>query len=607
MRELSVEFAREFPKVAARLTLDGFECADPYIERLIESFAFLSARVQLKLDADFPRFTQSLLETVYPHYLAPTPSMAVVQFQPDMRQGVLDAGFPVPRGAGLRSLTSRDILTPCRYATAHDITLHPVEIAAAEYHTRDLALLNLPADMNARAVLRLELRCPPGKKFEKIRLDRLVVYLRGVHENAMRIYEQVLAHGQGVVIRPARGEIAAVLPPASVERVGFQTHEALLPYGPRSFHGYRLLQEFFTFPQRYMFLAFTGLAEAIQRSGGDKIEILVPTDTLDLELENSVDASNFMLHCTPAINLFSHRADRIHLSEKRFEFHVVPDRTRPMDYEVYRLTRVTGYGTRPSDTRPFKSFYAVSDLEADEGGDGAFYVTHRVPRPAAQTQLRTGSRLTYLGSEVYLSLVDAKAAPFSENLRQLAVETLCTNRDLPLRMPVGRGKTDFTLDSAAPVKSLRCVSGPTAPRPSMAEGEFSWRLISHLSQNYLALLDDDPARSAKALRSILHLYVDASNPGLRKLVDAVTGVASRPVTRRILGRGEIAFARGTEIRLTLDEAGFAGTGPFLFGAVLERFLAKYASINSFTETVVDTIDRGEIMKWKPRVGLRDML
>jgi type VI secretion system protein ImpG len=224
-----------------------------------------------------------------------------------------------------------------------------------------------------------------------------------------------------------------------------------------------------------------------------------------------------------------------------------------------------------------------------------------------EKQRRSGSRSSYVGSETFVSLVDGNEAPYQSDLRQLAVNLLCTNRDLPLQMPLGTGRTDFTMASGAPVKTVRCIAGPTKPRPSFAEGDTSWRLISHLSLNYLSLADTDERQGAASLREMLSLYGDLAEAAIQKQIDGVKSISSEAITRRLPGRGPVGYGRGLEIAVTFDEAAFEGTGVFVLGAVLESFFAKYVSINSFAETVIRTLDRGEIMRWPARVGGRLLL
>jgi type VI secretion system protein ImpG len=606
LREMGGEFATEFPKIAGRLGLDEFACVDPYVERLLEGFAFLAARVQLKLDAEFPRFTQSLLETVYPHYLAPTPSMLVAQFEPDLTDSALADGFPIPRNTVLRSVIGKGDRTACEYRTAHDLTLWPIRVEEAQYHTQDLATLEIPRTRGAKAGIRIRIRCTADLIFSQLKLQGLTFHLRGSDETPMRVYEQFFANAVAVAIQPSKRPVewSEVLGKSSIRRVGFEDSQALLPHGARSFQGYRLLKEYFAFPQRYMFVELTGLGSVVQRCEDNELDIIVLLKEPHLELEGRVDAMTFSLFCSPAINLFPKRADRIHLSDRFSEFHVVPDRTRPLDFEVYEVLRVVGHGAMAGEEQEFLPFYSASDFDAQGGGTGAYYAVNRVPRTASSREKRFGRRSSYGGGEAYVSLVDSKEAPYRSDLRQLEVVTRCTNRDLPLQMPVGAGATDFTMDIEAPVECTRCVSSPTAPRPSPAEGEISWRAISHLSLNYLSLANANEEEGASALRDVLRLYGDSSDPQIRKQIDGVRSITSRAIIRRIVGPGPIAFARGLEVTLTLDEAAFEGTGVFVLGAVLDQFFEKYVSINSFTETVVKTLQRGEVMRWPARIGQR---
>ncbi|PWV64781.1 type VI secretion system baseplate subunit TssF [Plasticicumulans acidivorans] len=610
LRETAGEFAEEFPKIASRLSLSGFECADPYVERLLEGCAFLSARVQMKLDAEFPAFTQHLLEMVYPHYLAPTPSMLVAQLQPDLNEGGLAKGFTVARGASLKSVLGKNEATACDYRSGQPVTLWPLELTDAEYFGNVTAVLGPAASSapRARAGLRLRLRVTAGLKFEELTLERLPLYLRGADQLPFRLYEQLLGNAVQVLARPAERPAPWFqwLGRESLRPLGFDDDEALLPLAPRSFQGYRLLGEYFAFPQRFLFVELGGLGPVVRRCSGSELEILVLFDRLDPLLEGVLKAANFALFCTPAINLFPKRADRIHLNDRSAEYHVVPDRTRPLDLEVHSLERVTGHGTGEQAEQPFLPFYCAHD-RIRRSADGAYFTLRRSKRMlSAKARLR-GPRTGYIGQEVFIALVDAQAAPYRHDLRQLSLELLCTNRDLPLTMPLGTGRTDFTLDSGAPVGSIRCVVGPTRPRPSVAENDVAWRLISHLSLNYLTLADSDPQQGAVALRELLRLYADTSDPAAQKQVDGLLSIQAEPVTRRIPLPGPIAFGRGVALTLNFDEGAYSGAGVFLFGAVLERFLARYVSINSFTETVTRTLERGEIMRWPVRMGARALL
>jgi len=615
IREMGGEFAREFPKIAGRLGLDAFECADPYVERLLEGFAFLAARVQLKVDAEFPRFTQHLLEMVYPHYLSPVPSMVIVQLLPNLNEGSLEVGFPIPRGAQLRSGIVEGEQTACEYRTAHEVTLWPLEIIEAEYLESPGAVagLGVPKRAGIKAALRLRLRSAAGLKIGKLPMDSLPLFLRG-GETAVQLYEQLLANLLDVVVQPVSRPFAWSAPPlpaSTVRRLGFEDDQALLPYTKRSFAGYRLLQEYFAFPERFLFVELTELGSAIRRCKEDAVDFIFLFDRSDPELVDSVDVTHFNLFCTPAVNLFPKHCDRVHLSNRTSECNIVPDRTRGMDFEVHSVTRALGYGDRAEPEVEFLPFYSVTDRHSHEKAE-AFYTLYREQRRLSTRQLR-GSRSSYTGSEIFISLVDANEAPYSANLKQLGIEALCTNRHLPLRMPIGTLSSDFTLQSGAPYSSIRCLAGPTPPRASNALKEISWKLISHLALNYLSLTDNDKEQGAAALRQILSLYGDQSDPTIRKQTSGVLSIHSQPVVRRIdVPKGlnapiPITFGRGLEVTVSFDESAFRGSGVFLLGAVLEQFFAKYVSINSFTETVITTTERGEIIRWPVKIGSRHII
>ena len=604
LREVGGEFAQDFPKIAGRLGLDSFECADPYVERLLEGFSFMAARVQMKIDAEFPRFTQHLSELVYPHFLAPTPSMAVVQLQPDLTNPALQKGFVVPRGSAMHSVLGKNDSTACEYRSAHALTLWPIELVEAKFFTHggSQAGMNVQLPPAVKVGIRLRLRST-GAAFKDLPLDRLCLHLRGAEDMPVRIYEKLVGSVEGVLVTPV-GRPAGwhcLLPKSALQPLGFDENAALLPSGQRSFQGYRLLQEYFAFPQRYQFVELSGLQAGMRHCLEQEIEITILLNKSDAHLEKTLDGSNFALHCTPVVNLFQRRADRINVTGEQLEYHVLVDRTRPMDYEVFQIESVTGYGTGPQAEQAFMPFYEAKDIGTLHQ-DKAFYQIRREPRVVSQRQRRDGPRSSYIGSEAFIAIVDAAEAPYSSELRQLGLSVWCTNRDLPLSMPIGIGKTDFILDAGAPVTALRCLAGPSAPQPSFAEGSMAWRLLNQLSLNYLSLLDSDPDQGAVALRDMLALYCHPTDLNAQRQVEGVRTVSSRPVVRRMPSPGPITFGRGIEITVMLDDAAFEGTGAFLLGGVLAEFFAQYVSINAFTETVVRTLARGEIMRWPAKGG-----
>ncbi len=610
IRDMGGEFARQFPKIAARLSLGSLEVADPYVERLLEGFAFLTARIQLKMEAEFPTFTQSLLQMVYPHYLAPTPSMAVVQFQPEATLRSNAQGAVLPAGTELRSLLGTEDQTNCEFRTAHPVHLLPIEIADAEYIASPAAVaaLGLPEQRGVKAAIRMRLRSTGELPFAKLSLARLPLFLAGPEGARVRLYEQLLSDLAAVYVRPAERPLPwqERLSARAVRPLGFEPEEALLPRAPQSFDGYRLLQEYYALPERFLFVEIGELDRPAGRCQGRELEVILLLNRSEPTLAASFAADQFALFATPAANLFVKRSDRINLNEHAAEHHIVPDRMRPLDFEVFSVLGVEGYAADGGTPMPFLPFYGANDLSRNPE-HRAYYMLRREPRQLSGRARRMGPRSSYLGHEVFISLVDGDQAPIPPGLRQLGLDLLCTNRDLPLAMPVGKQHTDFTIAISAPVAAVRCLVGPTAPRPCRGDGEYAWRFLSHLGLNYLTLVDTDALQGAAALRELLRLYVPSSTSVPARQLEGLTSIACRPIVRRIPGAGPIAVGRGLELTLTIDEAPFGGAGGILLAAVLDRFFAKYVSINAFTETVLRNPERGEVMRWPMRLGQRPVL
>ena len=607
LREMGAEFAQQFPKIAARLGIDGIEISDPYVERLLEGFAFLTGRIQLKLDAEFPRFTQRLLEIVHPHFLAPTPSMLIAQLQPQLGDGKLRQGVTVPRGSTLSSAQVDN--TSSQFRTGHDVTLWPIEITSVEYfsYAADLPLSSLAIGRKVKGGLRIRLRTAGDVTFDQLKLNDLRVHFSGSDDIAYRLHERVLGSALGVLVMPgnkAPGQ-HAFLPADALQAVGFADEHALLPDSLRGFSGHRLLQEYFAFPQRFLFADIQGVGEALRRHGGKEAEVIVLMERGDPSLESVVDASNLALHCVPAINLFDKRCDRIQVTPNLSDYHVVVDRTRPMDYEVYELTEVTGYSVGQEREQRFMPFYAAYHTEGSQ--HNSYYSVLREPRLLSTQQQQHGARSSYVGTELYVSLVDAKEAPFAGDLRQLGLSALCTNRDLPMLMPVGIGASDLTLDQQAPVQAVRIIKGPSKPLSALREGGIGWKFVNQLSLNYLSLLDTDPLQGAAALRELLGLYANIGDGGMARQIEGLRSIRTQPIVRRLPMPGPITFGRGVQIDMEVDELAFQGLSAFMFGQVLERFFARHVSINSFTETTLRSQSRGDLMRWVPRCGTRPII
>ena len=615
MYAMGAEFAHAYPKIAGRLGIENLQCADPYVERLLEGFAFLAARVQLKIEEEFPKFCQQLLSMVYPDYLCPLPSMAVVQFRPDPGDSSTAEGFMLERGTALSSRLGADMQTACEFRTSQDVTLYPIDISAADYLSNRAALarLGIQPGRDVMAGVRIEVNTRGGVEVGDLTLDALPLYLGGTGRNPLWLYEQILSNvcGLSILIGDKEARKVVTLSANHVRRIGFGPEGAMLHFQSRSFDGYRLLREYFAFQERFRFIELSGLRQALEGREEERFEIVIHLSRRKSELENVVDTSSFLPFCTAAVNIFPKRADRIHINDRDYEYHVVPDRSKPLDFEVYQVLGVTGYGSQAQDSQDFLPFYGMSDAR-HPGEEAAYYTVQRQPRIVSSRQKLKGARSSYLGQEVYLSIVDANEAPYSPELVQLGVRTLCTNRDLPIRMPKGQKDGDFTLEVNAPVESVHCVAGPTRPGPvttggepgePTVTGEYAWRVISHLALNYLSLIDEDPEEGAAALRELLSLYSNYSTLSDRQ-INGILSITTRPVTRRLPIPGPISFGRGLEITVVLEEAAFEAGGMYLFGSLLEQFFAKYVSINNLTETVVRSDSDVEVGRWPVRMGTR---
>ncbi|WP_207807045.1 type VI secretion system baseplate subunit TssF [Parazoarcus communis] len=604
LREMGSEFAEAFPKVAGRLGMQGGMVADPYVERLLEGFAFLAARIHVKIDAEFPRFSQRLLEVVYPHYLAPTPAMAIACIDSSElgSRTVQNGCGTLPRGTRMLSPTVSDSQTACSFVTSQDIDVWPLQIIGtkADLPSDRLSLGSLAGARVVKGVIRMHLRFSRPEAVRGPHPDRLCFHIAADEPDASLLYEAVLGHGMGVMLSELDGSRAQFLTaPDTLRAEGFDAAQALLPTDPRVFQGYRLLHEYFSFPPRYLFFSIGGVGPALRQLQGDEFEIAILLDHDPGGLAAVMGSRSFMLNCVPIINLFPSEGNRLPVTSGALEHHIVPDRTRPLDFEVHQVLNVHGYDRGNNPVRSFSPFY--KHVGQDRRGGEAYFSVRREARRLSEAGGKEGERSGYRGSEVFVSLVDTREAPWPEHVEQIGVEMLLTNRDLPLLLPAG---TSLSVETSLPLRGARMLRGPSRPRPQLAEQETTWRLISHLSINYLALRDLDAGSGATVLRELFGLYAALADPVVARHADAIVAMQVEAVNRRLPVAGPLMFGRGVAVTATLDERPFAGGSPYLFGTVLEQFLSRHVSMNMFCELVLCSTTRGRIATWPPRWGGR---
>jgi type VI secretion system protein ImpG len=597
IRQMAAEFAKQYPAAAGRLLLEPNRSLDPHVERLIEAFALLTSRVQHKIDDEFPELTDALLNVLYPHYLAPVPSMAVVQMVADPARTPMKDGFHLPRHSKLRTRPVHDL--PCKYRTAYPVSLWPVALSTARVQAPPF-----PADFRpppgTAAVLRLTLEAQAGARFSDLSLDVLRLHLLGENHLIAQLYEVLCNHTKKVLLRSlddATRRPVELSPGEAVRPVGFEADEGLLPYPPRSFPGYRLLTELFSYPAKFLFIDLAGLSRACRAGFARTMEVVLFLGRTSPALEQGVDAGTFRTGCTPVVNLFSQTAEPINLNQARYEYRVVPDVAQPAGMEVYSVDEVTSADPTAGVVTNYEPFYSFKHDGGRQERRAFWYATRRA-----------SARENDRGADVYLNLVDLEFQPHLPSATTLVVRTTCTNRDLAGVLQRAGEQLYFELEAPAPLAGLRCVRSPTLPlRPPLRRGAH-WRLLSHLSLNHLSIAD--PLEGKAALQEILRLY-DFSDPEsgqqlaevTRLLIEGVTAVSSRRVVGRAGGLAAGGFCRGVEVTIEFDEEKYVGTGVYLVASVLERFLGLYASLNSFTQLVA-RVKQGEgvLRKWPPRAG-----
>ncbi|MDQ6787622.1 MAG: type VI secretion system baseplate subunit TssF [Acidobacteriota bacterium] len=614
LRRMGAEFAAKYPKIAARLLLDEEKVEDPHVERMIEAFAFLTGRVSLKLDDELPEITESFLNVLYPHYLSPIPSMAIAQFSFGNPNDKITAVQQLERGAKLYSRPVDG--TPCRFRTCYDTQLLPIDIESAA--------LESPAPKDGRgqfaeSYIRLSMRCFGDANLHELKVgstgkppEFLRFYLNGDPQLVFPLYEMIFNQASAVEFRPKETPIGnktlmtltniqlkmpdpVILPADFIRQVGFEEDEGILPYTKRSFSGYRLLTEYFSFPYKFLFFDVYGLDRAVAGKFGSHFDILIHLKDITPP-RAPVTKETFRMGCTPIVNLFSQLSDPIYLSQQKYEYQIVPDVHRQMTTEVYSIDEVITSDPRTNTTREFSSFYSLRHAYGEQMEKAFWYATRRASQ-----------RENDEGTEMFMSLVDMNFNPRVPAAEVINIKATCTNRDLPARLPFGGRENDFEVEGTALLSRVHCLTKPTETVRPPQRRSAQWRIISHLNLNYLSLVNSENG-TPEALQEILQLYNFDDSSVSRKQILGITGIESRKVVRRIGEHIGAGFVRGLETTLTFDEEQFVGSGMFLFACVLERFLGLYSSLNSFSQLVLRTKQREEIVRrFPPRTGEQVLL
>ena len=632
--ERSKEFAEEFPGVAERLGGLIEDKMDPGLAGLLEGSAFMAARVQLKLKSEFAQFTSALLDQLLPNYLAPIPAATLVQAMPPYEDPGLIEGRRFARGQYLDAVyVEKERRVSCRFRLRSDLELWPLHIETAEYYAAPAPLhaLGLEVASGAVAGLRLGFRrlsAPPGTEktdakpegpVKEIRVDSLPVHILGSTTDAISVYEQLFANCRRITIRylDSFGDAHFLAAPLDlIEQIGFGEADTLAESDDRVFAGFNLLLDFFAFPAKFLGFRLRGLRKLLSQIDAQAFDVIFEFASAVPRLQSVVRPDMFALYAVPVVNLFEMNCSRVPVRRKEFEYHVVPDRSRTLDFEAHRVIDVYAHYPGRKDKVPVYPLYS-QPTENVRGSDALYYTVRRLPRRRTNEERRSGALSAYVGTELFISLHEPGAIDDHERVRELSVRALASNRHLTDQLPIGEAGADFYLvdDTSVP---FRCLTAVTRARESLVTlerrradagpfGAIQWRIVNFLTFNHLGIVDHDDKHRAGALRELLSIFADLSDTISEQRIRGIEAVSSRPIVRRLRQKNGFNAARGIEITVLIDEKAFEGVGVFMIGAVLDRFFADYTSINSFTETVIETRQRGIIKRWPARGGTGRLL
>lgn len=581
LRQAGAEFARKYPKIAARLALSDGESTDPQIERLLESFAFLTARIQTRMDADFPEIPAALLAALHPHLVDPVPALSIARLAVNPAAPPPPSGHVVKRGSLLHASASDGVF--CRFRTCYDVDLRPVEIVEAAFEP--ITKYDSIDRNTTSSVLRLRLQSVDGLLGD-LPLDRIRICLAGDRAQAMVLYELLLSHTTQVTLVAEDALRAEHLTADHVLEVGFADDEALLQDRPNGQPGFRLLQEYFAFPEKFLFFDITGLN---RRPFGAFVDILIGL-RVPVPGRMDIGPENFLLGCTPVINLFPKTAEPVRLDHKTTEYLIVPEAGASAHYEVHSVASVSISSPTEAGVRMVQPYFGMEHDVSDQDSP-VFWVTRR-----------QGAGGGLPGTDTMLGLVEMNFRKIRPARETALVRTLCTNRALAEQVPAGAALHGDVMIPAKASLLLR----PTNAVPAPSDGDMLWRLVSHLSLNILSLSNGPAARNAFC--EILMLHCPPGRPAAAQEVQGIRSMAVRSVVRRLGGDNWRGFAQGSEVTLEFDERAFVGGNPLMLAAVLNRFLSNYCAINAFTELVICSAQReGEWKRWPPMLGAQDLI
>lgn len=596
IRQLGAEFAEEHPKIAGRLGINTDTIDDPHVSRLIESFAYLNARIQHKIDDDFPELSDALLNVLFPHYQRPLPSMSIVEFSPDKEQ--LESAYKLEKNTLLE--TEKFQGESVRFSTIYDTELLPIKVTSASLIGIPFTTPGSSNIRGANAVLKISLETFNNEiTFSEMEFDKIRFYLKGQAQHINPLYQLMLNNCLNVVTSMSEEDTNPVfMGKDCIQSVGFDSKEGILPYPDSSFIGYRLLTEYFIFPEKFMFIDFVGLKQKINTLSENKLDIYVYLDSSDVELEHNITENTFVLGACPVVNLFEHQADPIKLDHTQLEYQVIPDARRPIGFEVYSINKVTA-STANNEEIDYQPFYGLNHQHQTNENHPFWFANRR--------NAKMSNHERDDGTDIFLNLIDLDFNPNIPEDRTLVIQTTCGNRDLPAKLPFSSDQPKLQcVESSPPCEKIRCLTQPTQTIRAPLRNHARWRLISHLNLNHLSLTGGDNA--TQSLKEILRLYDFKESSVSRALIESIISVLARPISSPLTIEGRATMCRGIEVEVELDDRQLTGSSAYLFASVLEHFFGLYCSINSFTRVLVKQKGKeGYLKKCPPRAGEKILL
>ena len=593
VRRLGADFAEQYPKIAGNLRMSKDAVEDPHVARLIEAVAFLNAGVREQLDDDYSNLTTALLNILYPHYLAPIPSMAVVQLHANASETTKET---IKKGKLLETRPIQD--EPIRFQTCYKTDVWPLTITQAKLYGHTQSAPTLNTGFSASSVMHFQLHVlKSGLNMAEISPDTLRFFVKGTPQHVHAIYEMLLRDTQQIALATSeKDDNPIILDASNIQSVGFEADQGLLPYSSRSNIAHRLLSEFFTFPDKFLFFDITGLNKHDLSAYEDSLNIYCYLNSSNKDLEQHTSADNFSLNCTPIVNLFPKTAEPINWDHTATEHRVIPDYDRQISHEIYSVDTVHSIDAN-GNAHEFLPFYG---LKHEHGNDQQQYWL------AKRTSSSNYADNNYQGSDMELSLIDLDMKPSEMDSWVISTKTTCLNRDVPNYLPFGDGEPYLEFTEGANISGITCLTAPTATHRPQLDGNTQWRLLAHLGMNHSNFSDAENA--ADNLREMLRLYNFNDNEETRLLIDAILTVSTKKVVARDPSGHINTFCQGLEITVELDEEKLVGQSSYLFSSILERFFALSCSINSFTK--LKTVNKGQrkvISQWQARNGTQALV